>query len=260
MANLDFKCRTEIEALGEWILESRNIVFFGGAGISTESGIPDFRSAAGIYHMEKQIPYAPEEILSRPFFNRHPEVFYDFYKTKMIHPEAEPNPAHRLLAALEKEGRLQAVITQNIDGLHQLAGSRNVLELHGSIQRNYCMECRRFYPLEEVMHRSGPVPQCSACGGIIKPDVVLYGENLDETTIERSIAAIAAADLLLIGGTSLTVQPAAHLVTYCRNGRTVLLNASSTPYDSRADLLITDPIGAVMDTLATVVLDHGREA
>lgn len=256
MNNLDhnFTCRSEIEKLGEWILESKQIVFFGGAGISTESGIPDFRSAAGIYHQENKLAYSPEEILSRPFFNQHPEVFYDFYKTKMIHLEAKPNPAHQLLAALEKEGRLQAIVTQNIDGLHQLAGSQNVLELHGSIHRNYCMKCRRFYSLDQVMQSLEPVPYCSDCHGVIKPDVVLYGENLHEDTIERSVRAIAEADLLLIGGTSLTVQPAAHLVTYYQGSRTVLLNASSTSYDRRADLLITDPIGAVMNALKTVVL------
>lgn len=256
MSNLehDFKCMAEIEKLGTWILESKRIVFFGGAGISTESGIPDFRSAAGIYHQENKLSYSPEEILSRPFFNRHPEVFYDFYRTKMLHPEARPNPAHQLLAALEKAGRLKAIVTQNIDGLHQMAGSQNVLELHGSIHRNYCMSCHEFYTLDQVMQGPAPVPLCMACQGVIKPDVVLYGENLNEDTMERSIRAIAEADLLLIGGTSLTVQPAAHLVTYYQGGRTVLLNASSTPYDSRADLLITDPIGAVMDTLKTVVL------
>lgn len=239
----------EINQLAEWILESSRILFFGGAGISTESGIPDFRSAAGIYHQENKLSYSPEEILSRPFFNRQPEVFYDFYKSKMIHPQARPNPAHQLLAALEKDGRLNAIVTQNIDGLHQMAGSRNVLELHGSIHRNYCMSCREFYTLEQIMQSSAPVPLCTACHGVIKPDVVLYGENLNEDTLERSIQAIAEADLLLIGGTSLTVQPAAHLVTYYQGSRTVLLNASSTPYDRKADLLITEPIGEVMNAL-----------
>ncbi|RCX22488.1 NAD-dependent deacetylase [Fontibacillus phaseoli] len=236
----------QAKTLAEWMKESRNIVFFGGAGISTESGIPDFRSAAGIYQAEKDSPYAPEEILSRRFFNRHPEVFFDFYKSKMIHPEAKPNPAHLLLADLEKAGQLQAVVTQNIDGLHQMAGSRKVLELHGSIHRNYCMECRSFHTLDEVMNSQGVVPQCKACGGVVKPDVVLYGESLNEATIEDTVRAIAEADLLLIGGTSLTVQPAASLITYFRGSRTVLLNASSTAYDSRADLHIKEPIGRVM--------------
>lgn len=182
--------------------------------------------------------------MSRRFFDRHPEVFFDFYKSKMIHPEARPNPAHLFLADLERAGKLDAVITQNIDGLHQLAGSRKVLELHGSIHRNTCMTCGRRYTLEEIMSGKETVPRCE-CGGIIKPDVVLYGESLDNEVIEAAVSAIAAADLLLIGGTSLTVQPAAHLVTYFRGDKTVLVNASSTAYDQRADLLITEPIGAV---------------
>ncbi|MED4958261.1 NAD-dependent protein deacylase [Paenibacillus sp. FSL R5-0527] len=235
---------TQTERLASWVKESGRIVFFGGAGISTESGIPDFRSAAGIYQTEKDSPYSPEEILSRRFFDRHPEVFFDFYKSKMIHPEARPNPAHLFLADLERAGKLDAVITQNIDGLHQLAGSRKVLELHGSIHRNTCMTCGRRYTLEEIMSGKETVPRCE-CGGIIKPDVVLYGESLDNEVIEAAVSAIAAADLLLIGGTSLTVQPAAHLVTYFRGDKTVLVNASSTAYDQRADLLITEPIGAV---------------
>ncbi|MNI40006.1 NAD-dependent protein deacetylase [compost metagenome] len=233
------------EQLASWIKESRRIVFFGGAGISTESGIPDFRSAAGIYQTEKESPYAPEEILSRPFFNRHPEVFFDFYKTKMIHTKARPNSAHKLLADLEQRGQLSAVVTQNIDGLHQMAGSRLVLELHGSIHRNYCMDCGKSHSLDDVMNSSETVPRCKECGGIVKPDVVLYGESLDDEVIRNSVTAIAEADLLLIGGTSLTVQPAAHFVTYFQGGRTVLLNASSTAYDHRASLLITEPIGAV---------------
>lgn len=235
---------TQTERLASWVKESSRIVFFGGAGISTESGIPDFRSAAGIYQTEKESPYSPEEILSRRFFDRHPEVFFDFYKSKMIHPEAQPNPAHLLLADLERAGKLAAVITQNIDGLHQLAGSRKVLELHGSIHRNTCMSCGRGYTLEEIMSGKDTVPSCE-CGGIIKPDVVLYGESLDDGVIEATVTAIAAADLLLIGGTSLTVQPAAHLVTYFRGDKTVLVNASSTAYDQQADLLITEPIGTV---------------
>ncbi|MEF2968942.1 NAD-dependent protein deacylase [Paenibacillus sp. M1] len=234
------------EMLAEWIAASSNLVFFGGAGISTESGIPDFRSAAGLYQAEKESPYPPEEILSRPFFDRHPEVFFDFYKSKMIHPEARPNAAHILLAELEREGRLKGVVTQNIDGLHQTAGSRNVLELHGSIHRNSCMDCRRFHTLDEVMASPDIVPRCQTCGGVIKPDVVLYGENLDSRVLGESVRAIAEADLLLIGGTSLTVQPAASLITYFRDKHTVLLNASATAYDHRADLIITEPIGSVM--------------
>ncbi|MFD1177016.1 NAD-dependent protein deacylase [Paenibacillus puldeungensis] len=240
---------SNIELLASWVKESQRIVFFGGAGISTESGIPDFRSAAGIYQTEKDSPYSPEEILSRRFFDRHPEVFFDFYKSKMIHLEAKPNAAHVFLADLEREGKLEAVITQNIDGLHQQAGSEKVLELHGSIHRNHCMQCGRFYPLAEVVNSAELVARCQ-CGGVIKPDVVLYGENLDHNVIEDTVTAIAGADLLLIGGTSLTVQPAASLVTYFRGGRTVLINASSTTYDSRADLLITDPIGAVLGAVS----------
>ncbi len=244
---------TKIEQLAAWMQESQRIVFFGGAGISTESGIPDFRSAAGIYQTETASPYAPEEILSRSFFNRHPEVFYDFYKTKMIHSEARPNPAHLCLAKLEQAGQLTHIITQNIDGLHQMAGSRNVLELHGSIHRNYCMDCRQFHSLDEVMQSASVVPVCHSCGGVVKPDVVLYGENLDNQVLSESIQAIASADMLLIGGTSLTVQPAAHLVTYFNGDRTVLLNASPTAYDHHADLLITDPIGAVMEKVGRML-------
>lgn len=238
--------QSKSDILAEWIQASKRIVFFGGAGVSTESGIPDFRSAAGIYQMEKESPYSPEEILSRSFFNRHPEVFFDFYKTKMIHPEARPNPSHSLLADLEKEGKLQAVVTQNIDGLHQMAGSKNVLELHGSIHRNYCMDCGRFHSLDEVMSSPEVVPHCKACGGVVKPDVVLYEESLDERVIGETVKSIAEADLLLIGGTSLTVQPAASFISYFRGERTVLLNASSTAFDHRADLHIKDPIGNVM--------------
>lgn len=238
--------KNDKEQLASWIKESRSIVFFGGAGISTESGIPDFRSAAGIYQMEKESPYSPEEILSRSFFNHHPEVFFDFYKTKMIHPEARPNSAHNLLAELEQSGLLSAIVTQNIDGLHQMAGNNKVLELHGSIHRNYCMDCRRLHSLDEVMNSPEVVPHCRACGGIVKPDVVLYGESLDDSVIRDSVNAIAEADLLLIGGTSLTVQPAAHFVTYFQGKYTVLLNASSTAYDHRADLIITEPIGVVL--------------
>lgn len=239
----------EIDTLAAWVEESNHIVFFGGAGVSTESGIPDFRSAAGIYQMEKSSPYAPEEILSRRFFERHPEVFFDFYKTKMIHTEAQPNAAHRCLAELERAGKLSAVVTQNIDGLHQQAGSRRVLELHGSVHRNTCMDCGRTYTLDDVMASEAVVPRCD-CGGIIKPDVVLYGESLDDQVIQDTVTAIAGADLLVIGGTSLTVQPAAHLITYFRGARTVLINASSTAYDSRADLLITEPIGSVLGAVS----------
>lgn len=237
------------EQLISWIRESEKIVFFGGAGTSTESGIPDFRSAAGLYQTEQHSPYPPEELLSRSFFDRHADIFFDFYRSKMLHPNAEPNGCHRLLARLEKEGRLQAVITQNIDGLHQKAGSDTVLELHGSVHRNYCMDCRRFHTLDHMIDSASIVPRCTACGGIVKPDVVLYEEQLDQSVLFGAVDAISSADLLLVGGTSLTVQPAAQLITYFRGKHTVLLNATPTAYDHRADLLITDPIGEVMNTV-----------
>lgn len=237
-----------LQTLASWIKDSNNIVFFGGAGTSTESGIPDFRSAAGLYQTQHNSPYPPEVMLSRTFFMSQPAIFFDFYRSKMIHPEARPNGAHQLLAELEQQGKLKAVITQNIDGLHQLAGSRNVLELHGSIHRNYCMDCSRYYGLDQVIAITDTVPRCE-CGGIIKPDVVLYEEELDHAVLMASVEAIAAADMLIIGGTSLTVQPAASLVTYFRGRRTVLLNGDPTPYDDRADLLITDRIGKVMNSV-----------
>ncbi|CAH1205666.1 NAD-dependent protein deacetylase [Paenibacillus auburnensis] len=236
----------QLQTLVSWIKDSGNIVFFGGAGTSTESGIPDFRSAAGLYQTEHNSPYPPEVMLSRRFFMSSPDVFFDFYRSKMIHPEAPPNGAHLLLAELERQGRLKAVITQNIDGLHQLAGSRTVLELHGSIHRNHCMSCSRFYDLDQIIGSAERVPRCPECGGIIKPDVVLYEEELNHDVLLGSIAAIAAADLLIIGGTSLTVQPAASLVTYFHGRHTVLLNGEPTPYDHHADLIITDRIGEVM--------------
>ncbi|WP_106768434.1 NAD-dependent protein deacylase [Paenibacillus faecalis] len=238
--------REKIEKLATWIEASDYIVFFGGAGTSTESGIPDFRSAAGLYQTEHHSPYPPEEMLSHTFFINHPDVFFDFYRSKMLHPNAEPNGCHKLLARLEKEGKLKAIITQNIDGLHQIAGSTDVLELHGSIHRNYCMGCSRFYSLEEVMAIKETVPLCSNCGGMIKPDVVLYEEELDHNILMRSIQEISTADLLIIGGTSLTVHPAAALVNYFHGSKTALLNADPTPYDYRAGLLITERIGQVM--------------
>lgn len=237
------------EQLTSWIQESTKIVFFGGAGTSTESGIPDFRSAAGLYQTEQHSPYPPEELLSRHFFDQHADIFYDFYRGKMLHPDAEPNGCHRLLARLENEGRLQAVITQNIDGLHQKAGSKNVLELHGSVHRNACMNCKQFYSLDDIIRSQDMVPRCTSCGGVVKPDVVLYEEELDQNTLYLSVDAISTADLLLVGGTSLTVQPAAQLITYFQGKHTVLLNATPTAYDRQADLLITEPIGEVMNTV-----------
>ncbi|SET87981.1 NAD-dependent protein deacylase [Paenibacillus sp. NFR01] len=236
----------ELEVLADWIRNSGSIVFFGGAGTSTESGIPDFRSAAGLYQAQQGSPYPPEVMLSRSFFMAKPDIFFDFYRSKMLHPEAKPGGAHLLLAELERQGKLKAVVTQNIDGLHQLAGSRAVLELHGSVHRNHCMDCGRFYGLEFVLQSADRVPRCSDCGGIVKPDVVLYEEELDHDTLVGAVAAIAGADLLLIGGTSLTVQPAASLVTYFRGKHCVLLNAEPTPYDHRADLRIKGRIGEAM--------------
>lgn len=236
---------TNLEQFVKWVEDSSQIVFFGGAGISTESGIPDFRSAAGIYQMETDSPYSPEEILSRSFFDRHPEVFFDFYRSKMLHPDAKPNAAHYFLAQLEKAGKLSAIVTQNIDGLHQQAGSKQVLELHGSVHRNTCMTCGAFYSLSDVCSAPEMVPVCPACGGIIKPDVVLYEENLPEQTVKQSINAIADADMLIIGGTSLTVYPAAQFLHYFRGNRTVMINMSPTAFDSKAGLLFSDPIGKV---------------
>lgn len=239
----------QLQTLASWVKESNNIVFFGGAGVSTESGLKDFRSAAGLYQTQHNSPYPPEVMLSRTFFMSTPDIFFDFYRNEMIHPEAKPNGAHQLLAELERQGKLKAVITQNIDGLHQLAGSKNVLELHGSIHRNYCMDCARYYGLEQILDQSESVPHCLECGGIIKPDVVLYEEELDHAVLMGAVEAIAAADLLIIGGTSLTVQPAASLVTYFRGKHTVLLNGEPTPYDHQADLIITERIGKLLGRL-----------
>ena len=233
---------TERETLKKWLDESDNIVFFGGAGVSTESGIPDFRSVDGLYN--QQYDYPPETILSHSFYMRKPEEFYRFYRNKMLFPNAEPNRAHKALARLEKMGKLKAVVTQNIDGLHQKAGSREVLELHGSVLRNYCTRCGKFYGLDAILNSTG-VPKCT-CGGTIKPDVVLYEEGLDQETIEKSVKYIANADVLIIGGTSLTVYPAAGLIDYYRGHKLVLINKSVTPMDNRADLVISGPIGEVL--------------
>lgn len=228
--------------LKSWAQGSRNIVFFGGAGVSTESGIPDFRSVDGLYSQE--YAYPPETILSHSFYIRKPEEFYRFYRKKMLFPEAKPNRAHLALAKLEREGRLKAVITQNIDGLHQAAGSREVLELHGSVHRNYCERCGKFYSMEQVLATEG-VPKCS-CKGIIKPDVVLYEEGLDEQVISRSIQYIRNADVLIVGGTSLVVYPAAGLIDYYRGNKLVLINKSATSRDGQADLVICGSIGEVL--------------
>lgn len=240
---------TERETLKQWLSESENIVFFGGAGVSTESKIPDFRSTDGLYN--QQYAYPPETILSHTFYMmRRPEEFYRFYRNKMLFPDAEPNRAHKALAKLEQEGRLRAVITQNIDGLHQKAGSREVLELHGSVLRNYCTKCGKFYGLEAVLESEG-VPRCT-CGGVIKPDVVLYEEGLDQHTLQKAVYYISNADVLIIGGTSLTVYPAAGLIDYYGGKKLVLINKSVTPMDSRADLVISGPIGEILGDAAGV--------
>ena len=232
---------SKIETLKTWIEASDNIVFFGGAGVSTESGIPDFRSVDGLYH--QQFDYPPETILSHTFFYQHPEYFYRFYRQKMLPLEAQPNAAHKKLAELEAAGKLRAVITQNIDGLHQKAGSKTVLELHGSIWRNYCTRCGKFYPPEFIRDCAG-VPKW-ACGGVVKPDVVLYEEGLSEDVLHRAVHAISRAEVLIVGGTSLTVYPAAGLIRYYRGSKLVLINRDETPYDTAADLVLRDPIGQV---------------
>lgn len=233
---------TERETLKKWLSESDNIVFFGGAGVSTESKIPDFRSTDGLYN--QQYAYPPETILSHTFYMRKTEEFYRFYRNKMLFPDAEPNRAHKALAKLEAEGRLKAVVTQNIDGLHQKAGSKEVMELHGSVLRNYCQRCGKFHGIEAILRSSG-VPKCE-CGGTIKPDVVLYEEGLDQYTIQRSVYHISHADVLIIGGTSLTVYPAAGLIDYYNGNKLVLINKSVTPMDNRADLVISGPIGEIL--------------
>lgn len=236
----------ELDILKKWIEKSDNIVFFGGAGVSTESGIPDFRSVDGLYH--QQYDYPPETILSHTFYRKKTEEFYRFYRAKMLALDAVPNAAHRKLAQWEQEGKLKAVVTQNIDGLHQAAGSRKVYELHGSVHRNYCEKCSEFYDAEFILHSLG-VPVCEKCGGQIKPDVVLYEEGLDTATMQGAVKAISHADILIIGGTSLTVYPAAGLIDYYSGNKLVLINKSVTPMDSRADLLLQGSIGEIFEKL-----------
>lgn len=235
----------KIETLRAWIAESKNIVAFTGAGVSTESGIPDFRSVDGLYN--QKFEYPPETIISHSFYLEKPEYFFRFYREKMMPLDARPNITHKTLARWEQEGRLLAVVTQNIDGLHQKAGSRRVYELHGSILRNYCTRCGKFYPAEFVKNCDG-IPRCD-CGGIVKPDVVLYEEGLNEKTVEGALQAIAQADLLLVAGTSLTVYPAAGFLRYYRGNRLVLINRDPTPYDDRANLTIHDSLGKVLSEL-----------
>ncbi|WP_288918822.1 NAD-dependent protein deacylase [uncultured Eubacterium sp.] len=236
------------ERLKRIIDESSNIVFFGGAGVSTESGVPDFRSESGLYHAKQKYGHSPETMLSHTFYVNHPEAFYQYYKENLIHPEARPNAAHRALAKLEEMGKLRAVITQNIDGLHQKAGSRTVYEVHGSVLRNYCESCHKFYDVNYIMdesHCKDGVPYCT-CGGRIKPDVVLYEEALDQRVLGAAVDAIERADCMIVGGTSLVVYPAAGLINYFHGKYLVLINKSATPYDSKADLVINDAIGKVM--------------
>lgn len=224
---------------------SGSIVFFGGAGVSTESNIPDFRSESGLYRARSEYGYSPEQMLSHTFFVQKMDVFYDYYKKNLLYPDAMPNKAHIALARLEQEGRLKAVVTQNIDGLHQKAGSRAVYELHGSVHRNYCMDCGEFHDLQYVIDSEG-IPRCRKCGGVVKPDVVLYEEGLDENTIISSVRAIENCDTLIIGGTSLNVYPAAGFIQYFRGDNIILINKGETSYDGKADLVIREPIGGVL--------------
>ena len=236
----------KLEQLRQWIQESETAVFFGGAGVSTESGIPDFRSVDGLY--SQNFEYPPEEIISHSFYLRKPEYFYRFYREKMLPLGFEPNVTHKVLAQLEKEGHLAAVVTQNIDGLHQKAGSKNVFELHGSVLRNYCVKCHKFYPAEFVRDAKG-IPLCD-CGGTVKPDVVLYEEALDTETFEGAISVLRRADLLIVGGTSLTVYPAAALLQYYRGHRLVPTNRDETPYDDYANLVFHDSLGKIFSQLS----------
>ena len=235
----------KIERLRQMVEESERIVFFGGAGVSTESGIPDFRSTDGLYH--QQWKYPPEVILSHTFYESNPEEFFRFYRAKMLAPNAQPNAAHKKLAEWEAAGKLTAVVTQNIDGLHQAAGSQRVMELHGSVHRNYCQRCGKFHNLDFILHGQG-LPLCD-CGGMVKPDVVLYEEGLNQHTLNEAVRAISEADLLIIGGTSLNVYPAAGLINYYRGHKLVLINKSAVSRDLAADLVITDPIGATLAQL-----------
>ena len=236
---------TEIEKLTQILRDSNNIVFFGGAGVSTESNIPDFRSASGLWNEKLKINLTPEQLVSHTMFIRYPEEFFEFYRDKLIYPEAKPNAAHIALAKLEKMGKLKAIVTQNIDGLHQAAGSKNVFELHGSVLRNYCMKCNEFYDEKFILDSKG-IPTCPKCGGKVKPDVVLYEEGLDDNIIRGAVRAISQADTLIIGGTSLVVYPAAGLIDYFRGKNLILINKSSTSADNKADLVIHDAIGKVL--------------
>ncbi|MGL4742005.1 MAG: NAD-dependent protein deacylase [Sarcina sp.] len=245
----------KIKELNKILTESNNIVFFGGAGVSTESNIPDFRSASGIFNQKLNITLTPEQLVSHSYYIKYPKEFFNFYKEKLVYEHAKPNKAHIALAKLEKLGKLKAIITQNIDGLHQMAGSKNVFELHGSIHRNYCTKCNKFYDLNFILNSDG-VPTCTECKGIIKPDVVLYEEGLDNSVIDGSINAISKADTLIIGGTSLIVYPAAGLINYFNGKNIILINKSATPADNKANLIINDSIGTVLDSALSKLLDY----
>lgn len=236
------------EELKKMIEESSNIVFFGGAGVSTESNIPDFRSENGLYHAKQKYKHTPEEMLSGPFLKRYPEIFFEYYRNNLLYPEALPNPAHYALARLEKQGKLKAIITQNVDGLHQRAGSINVIELHGTGMKNTCLNCGAEYDFDFVAQSEG-VPKCTRCGGMVRPDIVLYSENLNYGTIMEAVEALQKADLCIVGGTSLVVQPAAGLLSSFKGDNLVLINRDATPYDSRARLIIRDSIGKVLSAV-----------
>ncbi|VUX03140.1 NAD-dependent protein deacetylase [Streptococcus constellatus] len=236
----------KIEELAHIIQSSQNIVFFGGAGVSTESGIPDFRSSNGIYNIELNQHFTAEQLVSHTMFELYPEQFFDFYKKYLIYPDAKPNAAHDYLAHLEKIGKLKAVVTQNIDSLHEIAGSKNVLKIHGSVDRNYCTNCHRFYDLEDFLKLPGTIPYCETCGYVVKPDVTLYEESLNMDVFSQAIQAIRQADLLIIGGTSLVVYPAASLVHYFQGRQLVLINKSNIVQDNQADLVIKGKIGEVL--------------
>ncbi|NLK71929.1 MAG: NAD-dependent protein deacylase [Clostridiales bacterium] len=237
------------------IEESNRVVFFGGAGVSTESGIPDFRSSDGLYNALRSYNHVPEELLSHNFFEKNAEIFYDYYKKNLIYKDAQPNKAHKALARLEKEGKIKAVITQNVDGLHQMAGSKNVLELHGSIHRNYCMQCGRKFDLDFIMQSEG-VPLCPVCKGVVRPDIVLYEEPLNEEVINKSIQAVRDSDALIVGGTSLVVYPAAGLINYFNGKYLVLINKTETNYDDKADLVIHAPIGEVLGEVVKLTTEN----
>ncbi|HBG1036811.1 TPA: NAD-dependent protein deacylase [Clostridioides difficile] len=236
----------DANSLKDLIANHNNIVFFGGAGVSTESNIPDFRSSTGLFSQKLNKQFTAEQLVSHTFFVRYPEEFFEFYKDKLIYPNAKPNNAHIALAKLEEMGKLKAVITQNIDGLHQMAGSKNVLELHGSVHRNYCTKCGKFFDLESMLNLGGNIPYCYNCGSIVKPDVVLYEEALDSDVITKTISAISNADLLIIGGTSLAVYPAASFIDYYKGDYIALINKANTVYDKSASLVINKPIGEVL--------------